>query len=156
MSHCAVRPPHRPPSPAAALTAQPLASASGSSTRSLVVPSHAALVVHLMRIEGTFGVTLNPFNRVTAVNPRSAAAIAGVKVFDRVTHVNGRALEGRMSGAVGGLDAVSLTLERPSAAMHRMIAAKESPPYASSPLMIRGPALGLWRKSSQGEGIATS
>eukprot|EP00327_Prymnesium_parvum_P026243 CAMPEP_0113257140 /NCGR_PEP_ID=MMETSP0008_2-20120614/15146_1 /TAXON_ID=97485 /ORGANISM="Prymnesium parvum" /LENGTH=50 /DNA_ID=CAMNT_0000105545 /DNA_START=102 /DNA_END=251 /DNA_ORIENTATION=- /assembly_acc=CAM_ASM_000153 len=50
MSHCAVRPPQPPVVAPSAPPPSPVSTSptqSGSSTRSLVVPSHAALVVHL-------------------------------------------------------------------------------------------------------------
>lgn len=115
---------------------------SGSTTRSSSIVEEDTLVIELTRMDGGFGLTLNDFNRVTAIAPQSAAVFGGVKLFDRVTHVDGLALTGKMSAAVAGRGKVELTVERPPMGLYRAIATKENSPTATSPLALRTPGLG--------------
>ena len=99
-------------------------------------------MLRLTRIDGaSFGLTLNDFSRVTAIAPKSAAEVGGVCKFDLITHVNGLPLEGKLSVAVQGQDAVELTVERPPCNLYKMIASKENAPGATSPLTLRTPGL---------------
>ena len=94
-------------------------------------------MIMLSRMDAGFGLTLNDFNRVTAIVPQSAAVFGGVKLFDRVTHVYGLVLTGKMSAAVQGRDRVELTIERPPAGLYGEIATKENSPTATSVIAVR-------------------
>ncbi|KAL1523930.1 hypothetical protein AB1Y20_018846 [Prymnesium parvum] len=138
-----MRPHHRrtPSAPASLPSAEVLRTP--SSTRAAApVGMDEEIVVQLTRVDGSFGLTLNTFNRITGLKPGSAGALAGVKVFDRVIRVDGLLLEGKMSDALKGREHVELTIERPPSALFNAIAIKENSPRATSPLMLRTPGLG--------------
>jgi len=127
------------PSPAAG----PAPQTPGSSTRAAMGVSPERTLVQVTRIEGSFGLTLNPFNRVTDIKKDSPAYFGGVRMFDRITHVDGLRLEGKMSEAVRGRNTVELGIERPPSGYWAAIAAKENHPDSTSPLVLRTPGLVL-------------
>lgn len=77
--------------------------------------------------DGTFGLDLNRFARVRC-EPSPEAASAGIKVFDRITHVNNGLVQQTtsMAAAVEGLEKVVLIVERPPKALLRRIAEHEN------------------------------
>jgi len=113
----------------------------GSTTRATTGAAPEQVMIQVTRIDGGFGLTLNAWNRVTVIKKDSAALFGGVQLFDRVTHIDGLKLEGKMSEAVRGRDTVELTIERPPKCLYGAIAAKENNPGATSPLSLRTPGL---------------
>lgn len=127
------------PSPAAG----PAPETPGSTTRAAMGASPERTLVQVSRIDGSFGLTLNQFNRVTEIKKDSAGYFAGLRTFDLITHVDGLRLEGKMSEAVRGRNTVELGVERPPPGAWGAIAAKENNPDTTSPLVLRTPGLVL-------------
>ncbi|KAL3911936.1 MAG: hypothetical protein SGPRY_008509 [Prymnesium sp.] len=105
-------------------------------------PRAKEITLQLSRVNGVFGLSLSVYGRVTEVDAGSAAFLAGVKPFDRIVRVDGRALEGTVGAAVAGRQTVEFTLERPPASLYALIAGKEWSPGATSPLSLRSPGVG--------------
>lgn len=108
------------------------------------------LRMKLKKVDGSFGLTLNKFLRVVAVQRNSAAALAGIKPFDRITAINGESPSGMMGDAVLGHNTVDLTIERPVQALHNSIVEKEDDCGAASPFAIRAGQMTKLSQQSRG------
>ena len=76
-------------------------------------PGHELLQIRLERESGgVFGLTLDGYNRVTAVSEGGAADRCGLRVGDLVVACDGAPLAGELSQAMRGQDRAELSVRR--------------------------------------------
>ena len=104
-------------------------------------PVHS--VCRIERVNGSFSLRLNDYNRVTTVTRDSPADKSKLKPFDRILKVDGSALDGRkLSEVAAGKDAMLLDVERPPTSAYKVIFDHENQSERGPYLFDEGPSSG--------------